>query len=138
MRLFANPLAIYFAVVGFALFAAGLALMVARLRLAGGQRAQGQIIGYQKRMRERLGAKRQYMPLVRYRPAGGSPVEFQSRMGSTSKPFQIGETVAVLYRSDKPEVAEIASTPRLWLAPIVIVGMAVVSFYASWKAGAAH
>ena len=138
MRLLANPLAIYFAVISFALFAGGLALVVTRMRLVGGRRAQGQVIGYQERLRQRPGAKRQYMPLVRFHPAGASPIEFQSRMGSNSKPFQIGEPVPVFYRPDKPELAEIASVPRLWLAPIVITGMALVSLYASWKAGAAH
>jgi len=136
--LLANPLSIYLAVASSVLLAGGLLLLVSRVRLAAGERVSGQVIGYTERIRDRRAAKRQYMPVVRYQPRGGAALEFQSRMGSNSKPFEIGQGVPVIYRADKPTVAEIRSAARLWLAPAVILGMSAVSFYGAWKAGLSH
>ena len=135
-RLLANPLSIYLAVAGSALLIGAVALLIARLRLAtGGERAQGQVIGYE-RLRSRPDEPVQFMPLVRYSPPGSAPIEFQSQMGSDSKPFAIGEPVPVLYRKHQPRVAEIDFALRLWLAPAIIAGMGIVMLFASWKAGA--
>jgi hypothetical protein len=136
--LFANPVSIYLTVASTVLFIGGALLLVSRIRLAAGEQVRGQVIGYAERIRQRRASKRQYMPIVRFQPRGGRPVNFQSRMGSTSKPFDIGQDVPVIYRSDKPAVAEIRSAARLWLAPAVLLGMSAVSFYGAWKAGLPH
>ena len=108
-ELFANPVSIYLTVASTALFMGGALLLVSRIRLAAGEQVSGQVIGYAERIRQRRASKRQYMPIVRFQPRGGSPVDFQSRMGATSKPFDIGQNVTVIYRSDKPTVDEIGS-----------------------------
>ena len=137
-ELFANPVSIYLTVASTALFMGGALLLVSRIRLAAGEQVSGQVIGYAERIRQRRASKRQYMPIVRFQPRGGPPVDFQSRMGATSKPFDIGQNVTVIYRSDKPTVAEIGSAARLWLAPAVLLGMSAVCFYGAWKAGLPH
>jgi len=113
-------------------------LLVSRIRLAAGEEASGQVIGYAERIRPRRAAEPEYMPVVQYQPAGGRPVKFQSRMGANSKPYQIGEIVPVVYRPGEPTVAEIRSAARLWLAPVVLLAMSAVSFYASWTAALPH
>jgi hypothetical protein len=138
MRLLANPVAIYLTLAGAILLLGGIVLFAARIRLAAGERARGRIVGYVERMQERRGTKKQFMPIVRFQPHAGPEVEFQSRMGSASKGMQVGATVPVAYRSGRPEAAEIATAPRLWLAPIVISAMGLVAFYGAWKAGAPH
>jgi hypothetical protein len=135
-RLFANPVAIYLALAGAMLLSGGIVLLAARVRLAVGARARGRIVGYVERMQQRRGLKKQFMPVVRFQPHAGPEIEFRSRMGSASKGLPIGETVSVAYRSDRPEAAEIATAARLWLAPIVMIGMALVALYGAWKAGA--
>ena len=136
-RLLANPVSIYLSVVGTALLF-GAMMLVSRIRLTAGGRAQGQVIDYAERIGSGRGNRRQFMPIVRYHPAGGTPVEFQSRMGASGKPFQIGEPVPVVYRRDKPQVAEIATSAQLWLAPAAIAAMALVALYGAWQAGAPH
>jgi hypothetical protein len=137
-RLFANPVSIYLAIVGTLSLASSLVLLIARVRLSAGERTTGQIAGYRERMRGRAGEKRQYMPLVRYQPRIGQIVEFQSRMGTSSKPYQIGEPVPVIYRPDKPAAAEIDTSARLWLAPAALAAIGLVTLYGAWKAGAPH
>ena len=134
-RLLANPLGTYFALASSALLIASAGLFHSRIRLARGERANGEVIELRGRMLSRPSARRHYMPVVRFQPRHGSPVEFQSRFGGTDPVFSIGEIVPVRYLLDNPEKAEIATPVRLWLAPLVLLGMALVMLYAFWKAG---
>ncbi len=103
----------------FGAFLAGLALLLLakRVPMHLGLRAQGQIVGYHERLRQRVSAVPQYMPLVRFQPRGGPPVQFQSRMSADPKRWPEGTLLPIAYRAERPEQAEIASTTRLWLAP---------------------
>jgi hypothetical protein len=51
---------------------------------------------------------------VKFQTPSGREVKFQSQMGSGRKAGRIGRTVAVRYRPDQPDVAEIDSFMSLW------------------------
>jgi hypothetical protein len=132
-RLLSNPLSIYFSLVSAGLLLGCIVLFYSRVRLLGGASATGQVVGYNERILMRRGAKRQYMPVVRFQPHDGPPVELQSRFGGSTSALSIGEPVQVRYLPDSPQKAEIATIGRLWLAPFVLLGMALVMIYATWK-----
>lgn len=132
-RLLANPVSTYFALASAALLIGSGGLFHSRIRLARGERTMGQVTGLKGRMLTR--PKRHYMPVVRFQPRHGPPVEFQSRFGGTDPAFSVGEMVPVRYLPENPEKAEIATPMRLWLAPFVLLGMALIMTYAAWKAG---
>jgi hypothetical protein len=70
-----------------------------------------------------------YFPLVRFKPAGGSEVTFQSEMGSSKESWHVGDTLPVRHRRDRPDVAEVGSFSALWGATIlfVVLGVALLS-----------
>ena len=54
-----------------------------------------------------------YFPKVKFRTPSGREVTFESEMGATSE-AGVGDVVAVRYRPDQPQVAEIDSFMSLW------------------------
>ena len=60
-----------------------------------------------------------YFPKVKFQTPSGREVIFQSAMGSGRKAGRIGRTVAVRYRADQPDVAEIDSFMSLWGVTLV-------------------
>ena len=134
-RLLANPLSTYFTLASVGLLIGSAGLFHSAFRLAKGERAIGHVTGLKGRMLTRPSARRHYMPVVRFQPRHGPPVEFQSRFGGSDPVFSIGDAVPVRYLPENPQKAEIATPMRLWLAPSVLLGMALVMIYAAWKAG---
>ena len=133
-RMTATGFGIYLCVVGAMLAAIGAGLLVKRLRIASGDRVQGQIVAYVQPMAQR-GSQHQYMPVVRFAPRGSLPVEFQSRMGANPKHWPVGTAVPVAYRPERPDHAEIATAARLWVAPPVIIALGLACFAIAWKVG---
>jgi len=68
-----------------------------------------------------------YFPKVKFQTPSGREVIFQSAMGSGRKAGRIGRTVAVRYRPDQPDVAEIDSFMSLWGVTLVL-GVVGVGF----------
>ena len=61
-----------------------------------------------------------YFPKVKFQTPSGREVTFQSETGRGWKAGQIGRTVAVRYRPDQPDVAEIDSFMSLWGVTLVL------------------
>jgi hypothetical protein len=133
-RMLATGFGIYLCVIGAAFAAIAVGLFVKRVRISAGPRADGQVIGYVSRMANRP-SWQHYMPLVRFTPRGGTPVEFQSRMGADPARWPEGTPVPVAYREERPDHAEIATAARLWLAPPMLLLFAAASFAIAWKVG---
>jgi hypothetical protein len=131
----ANWLAIYCSAIGAIMVAIALWLFLRRIGMATGLRAQGQIIAYREMRKQHVGQLTRYQPVVRFQPRGGAPVEFLSEMSADPQRWTIGRPVPVAYRETQPDQAEIASTARLWLAPLVLLLLALGSFATAWKAG---
>jgi Protein of unknown function (DUF3592) len=68
-------------------------------------------------------------PKVKFRTPSGREVIFQSEMGSSSEARRIGDTVAVRYRSEQPDVAEIDSFMPLWGLPVLFGGLGAVFLF---------
>jgi hypothetical protein len=68
-----------------------------------------------------------YFPKVTFKTPAGREVTFQSEMGSSSEAGRIGDTVAVRYRPDQSDVAEIDSFMSLW-GPTLLFGILGVVF----------
>ena len=62
---------------------------------------------------------------VQYR-AAGKTFEIQSETATSPAAFHVGETVTVLYQSEKPEAGRIDSFSQTWLMPIVIGASALI------------
>jgi len=70
-----------------------------------------------------------YFPKVKFQTASRHEVTFQSEMGSSSDAGQIGDTVAVRYRTDQPHVAEIDSFMALWGLTLLFGVLGVVFMF---------
>jgi hypothetical protein len=102
------------------LFGGGAWLLLARLQLFLGVRAQGEVVGYVRRMRSRAGSRIMFMPLVRYGSLHHGEREFQSRMSAYPERWPVGTELPVAYSETDPAAPEIATPVRLWLAPIAL------------------
>ena len=134
-RIVSTGFGIYLCFVGSVLAAAAIGLFVKRPRISAGLRADGRIIGYHQRIQHRRVMKSQYMPLVRFTPRGHAAVEFQSRMSADPKRWPEGTLIPVAYAVGRPDLGEIATTARLWLAPIALLLFALGSLAIARKAG---
>ena len=70
-----------------------------------------------------------YFPKVRFQTASGREVTFESEMGSSSEAGRIVDTVAVRYRPDQPEAAEIDSFMSLWGVALLSGGLGLVFLF---------
>ena len=134
-RLTANGFAIYCSLMGAIFAAVALWLLVRRMRIAAGLRAQGQIVSYRQVRKQHVREVTQFQPTVRFQPRGGPPVEFESQVSADPEAWKIGHPVPVAYCATDPRQAEIATAARLWLAPPALLLLALGSFAAAWKAG---
>ena len=88
--------------------------------------ASGTIVGLtENREREEIS----YFPKVRFQTASGREVTFESGMGSSPEAGRIGDTVAVRYRPDQPEAAEIDSFMSLWGVALLSGGLGLVFLF---------
>ena len=67
-----------------------------------------------------------YFPRIRFRSLAGRDITFQSGAGSSAASWRIGDTVAVCYRKDRPEIAEVGSFAALWGPTVLFAGLGVV------------
>ncbi len=97
-----------------------------RDRLARGQTAIGNVIGYDDEYDYDEGATAFY-PVVRFSLAQGGPSTFTSSVGGM-KTYDIGDEVEVLYDPANPETATIKSFKELYLAAILTGLLGAVFF----------
>jgi Protein of unknown function (DUF3592) len=69
-----------------------------------------------------------YYPVVEFQTANGRSVEFQSSSGSNPAPYDIGESVSVLYRVGEPISARLNGFFSLWGLPLILAIMGGVFF----------
>ncbi|WP_299381214.1 DUF3592 domain-containing protein, partial [uncultured Kiloniella sp.] len=71
-----------------------------------------------------------YRPEVIFQTATGEEITFQSSSGSNSPAYSKGESVNVLYESERPQNAKINDTFSLWFGPAIlsIVGLIFAAF----------
>lgn len=93
----------------------------------GADRAQGVVVGFRTRWSRGSAVD---CPVVRYRPAWGGAIEFESPIGSRPRLHREGQVVTVLYHSDHPERARLDSGCLLWALPIgfIVLGLWVLAF----------
>ena len=88
--------------------------------------ASGTIVGLtENRERDEIS----YFPKVKFQTASGREITFQSQMGSSSEAGRIGQSVAVRYRTDQPDVAEIDSFMSLWGLALLFGVLGVVFLF---------
>jgi hypothetical protein len=68
-----------------------------------------------------------YSPIVRFRTEDWREATFQSEMGSSDASWQVGDTIRVRHRRDRPNVAEVDSFAALW-GPTVFLAVLGVAF----------
>lgn len=101
----------------FALLGGGLLVMAgrecARRRLFVRQstRVHGVIVALRE---HREGVEITYAPRVRFQAPSGGEITFESGMSSNPPVGRVGAAVAVRFRSDQPQVAEIDTFLSLW------------------------
>lgn len=111
--------------VGVVCLAAAVIIYISTSRfLALAQHAQGKVIEYRRDVDEDNGVV--YFPIVEF-SAGNELYTFESGTGSSSRPYQKGDAVAVLYHPDNPEKAEIESFWAQWLG-VMICGLIGIVF----------
>jgi hypothetical protein len=86
-------------------------------------RSTGEVVSY---FENRDGDDVRYRPKVRFRTATGEIVTTSGQLSATSKRFDIGAQVPVLYRVTKPTEARIALFTDNWLGACVAAIIGVV------------
>lgn len=70
-------------------------------------------------------------PIVRYTvPATGRTVTFRTKVGMWPSPFSVGERVVVAYPPNDPERADIVSFWTVWMPPVGMLLLGVMSIAA--------
>jgi uncharacterized protein DUF3592 len=70
-----------------------------------------------------------YSPKVKFQTPAGRDITFQSAMGSSAEVRSIGDSVAVRYQPDQPDVAEIDAFMPLWGLTLVFSTLGVVFLF---------
>ena len=105
-----------FLAIGIGLLAgAGYAYHTTSSFVAQARKAQGTVV-----------ALRSGAPEVKFRTEDGREVRFTSSVSSKPPSYDVGETVEVLYRPDRPEDAEVDALMTLWFGAILLGGMGSV------------
>lgn len=67
-----------------------------------------------------------YCPTVDFTTAAGQTVRFESQFGTMPASHQVGQSVAVRYDPNNPQMAEVDSVTSRWLVPGCMIGMGVL------------
>lgn len=70
--------------------------------------------------------KRSYYPIIKFTAGDGMEYKFKSETGFKGNYYRESDSVEILYRKDRPEVAEINSFQALWLMPVLLFGVSVL------------
>lgn len=134
-QLFDNLLSGYLAIAGTGLLLGGCILFFYRAYVClTGERADGEVIGYQARMKTARGEVVSHMPLVRFTASDGVVREFQSRTSARQSRWAVGTIVPVRYGTRRPERAEIATRFHYWIAPGGLLVFGLLLLLAAFRA----
>ena len=119
--------------VGIVLFLLGVwRWRVERAFVARANRAQGTVVGFNRRPLRRThrrssrhGSIVADFPVVRYMPAGGPEIEFESPIGSSPRAYHEGQAVTILYDPADPQQGTIQAGWRQHLLPLFLLGVGV-------------
>jgi len=106
--------------VGCLLLAAYLAWMT--LSFAG-VHASGEVVSY---FESRDGDKIRYRPRIRFRTATGEIVTTSGQLSATTRRFEIGAQVPVVYRPERPTEARVSLFVDNWLGASIATGIGLV------------
>ena len=70
-----------------------------------------------------------YFPKIKFQTPPGRDITFESAMGSSSQARSIGDRIAVRYRPDQPNVAEIDAFMPLWGLTLLFSALGVVFLF---------
>ena len=108
--------------------------MNARQLIAHGEHARGTVTGF------RISRSSYYYPVVAFKTAEGTQIQFVENNGSSSPAFVKGQQVEVIYLPENPNNAKINTFFDLWALPLFLamfgtifsaVGFAVI--FVPWK-----
>lgn len=86
--------------------------------------ALGEVVG----LSERDGDDVTYAPVIRFRGPGGRPFEFTETTSSNPPGYSVGDRVEILYHSQDPRQARVASPFRLYLLAMIFGGLGGIFF----------
>ena len=84
----------------------------------------GEVVG----LLERDGDGVTYSPVIRFPGPGGRPYEFTETTSSSPPGYSVGDRVEVLYHSQDPKRARVASPFRLYLLEMIFGSLGTVFF----------
>ncbi len=61
--------------------------------------------------------RRSYYPVIKFNAVDGREYKFQSGTNFNGREYRVSDRVKVIYRTDRPEMAEIDSLYALWFVP---------------------
>jgi hypothetical protein len=85
-------------------------------------RATGEVVSY---FETRDGDETRYRPRVRFNTASGEIVTISGQVAATSRRFELGTQVPVLYKLTKPTDARLATFTDRWLGALIatVIGL---------------
>jgi len=124
-----------FSVIGCLIFIVALGLLIGALvtyqrqsrQNADRLSAQGVVVALEKRVMN-PGSGGVYCPVVKFTPPNGQEIQFTSDYGTLPASHKVGQGVTVLYNPLNPQEAEVFSTVSRYLAPGIMVFMALIAF----------
>lgn len=112
--------------------AGGLMLLIALLLwnntrrfIANADTAQGKVIELIE-VRDQDDGSISYKPVVTYAVANGRSITFTASFSTKPAPYDVGESVEVLYAPGDPQDARIKGFSSLWLGPTILGGLGTV------------
>jgi hypothetical protein len=67
-----------------------------------------------------------YKPVVRFTATDGREITYTETFSGNPAPYDVGETVEVLFTPDEPSKARIKGFMSLWLGPAILGGMGLI------------
>ena len=93
--------------------------------IADAESAQGRVVELIE-VRDEDDGSISYKPVVTYETANGRSITFTASFSSKPAPYDVGESVEVLYAPQDPHDARIKGFSSLWLGPTILGGLGVV------------
>ena len=93
--------------------------------IANADTAQGKVIELIE-VRDTDDGSISYKPVVAYEAANGKSITFTASFSSKPAPYDVGESVEVLYAPGDPHDARIKGFSSLWLGPTILGGLGAV------------
>jgi hypothetical protein len=115
-----------FTAMGLITLTTGVLVLSGEVRFAGlAQPATGTVIGYSQH--QDIGDDTwMYAPIVQFETSAGERYEFSSGLKSTTRQYEIGQRVGVLYDPANPNKAQLAGAGARYFAPAILLLLALV------------